>query len=114
MARRKKPAAKRRARRRGTQITYEGRRYKKGTRNLRAAHGGHAGQKGGWLGALFTGFKAIFPHLLSAGAQIGASAASSSIQGAQQEAMQKRAEQRARKMQMEQEQRQREMYGLDD
>ena len=118
MARRKKAAVKRTARRQGVQINHEGRRYKKGTRNVRATHGGHAGQKGGWLGALFSGLmgigKAVLPHALSAGAQIGAQAAAGEIAAKRQEAMQRRQMEQQKKMQMERERREREMYGLDD
>ena len=105
-------ARKKRSSRRLTHMNVEPRRYNKSTRHIRSAHGGHAGQKGGWFGAMFSGFAKILPHLFSAGAQIGASAASGAIQAKQQEAMQKRAEARQRQEALAAEARQREMYGL--
>jgi hypothetical protein len=54
----------------------------------------------------------FLPHIISAGAQIGASAASGAIQAKQQEAMQKRAEARQRQEALAAEARQRELYGL--
>ena len=111
MARRKK-----RSTRVMTHMHHEGRRYRPGTRHIRSTHGGHAGQKGGWLGALFSGFmtgaKTLLPHLLAGGAQIGAQAASGAIQQKQQEAMQRRAEERQHQQTLAAEARQRGMYGL--
>lgn len=104
--------ARKRNSRRLTHLNSEPRRYNKSTRHIRSVHAGHAGQKGGWLGAFFSGAMKVLPHLLSAGAQIGASAASGAIQAKQQEAMQKRAEARQKQQALEAEQRQMEMYGL--
>ena len=98
-------------------ITHAPKKYNPGTRHIRATHGGHAGQKGGWLGALFsglmTGAKAIMPHVISAGAQVGAQAASGAIQAGQQEAAMKRSEDRQRAAQREAEERQR-SYARED
>ena len=103
---------KKRSSRRLTHLIVEPRRYNKSTRHIRSVHGGHSGQKGGWLGAFFSGAMKILPHIFSAGAQIGASAASGAIQAKQQEAMQKRAEARQQQQALEAEARQRELYGL--